>query len=52
VVVRLEQHGREVAALRLRDGVSCSRSLIDRIRADLVDVRVRIRQPEGAILAA
>ena len=52
VVVRLGHQGREVAALRLRDGVTCSRTLVERIRADLGDVRVRIRQPEGAILAA
>jgi hypothetical protein len=52
VVVRLGHQGREVAALRLREGVSCTRQLVERIRHDLGDVQVRVRQPEGAILAA
>ena len=52
VLVRLGHQGREVAVLRLRDGVTCSRQLVERIRRDLGEVHVRIRRPEGAILAA
>ncbi|MGI8422924.1 MAG: DNA polymerase III subunit alpha [Chloroflexota bacterium] len=48
VVVRLAQHGREIAALRLRDGVTCSRSLVEHIRADLGEVHIRIRQTSAA----
>ena len=44
VVVRLAQNGREVAALRMRDGARCTPNLLGEIRQELGDVAVRVRR--------
>jgi hypothetical protein len=52
VVVRLAQHGREFAALRMRDGARCTPDLIGEIRREMGDVVVRVRYSAAAAPAA
>ncbi|HEU5318141.1 MAG TPA: DNA polymerase III subunit alpha [Chloroflexota bacterium] len=47
-VVRLAQHGREIAALRVRTGVGCTPDLLARIRREMGEVELRVRRPEPA----